>query len=174
MRPWQKVGADIFHRDDSTYLVILNYLSRFIKFAKLLSTTSKAIVVHRKSWFECSRVPLQVCSDNRPQFSSDTFLKVMEQLSGLFRLQNSFLRNCLIHTLHSWLIAPVLSLGGTALVPGRKLCTTVPMHTSLLTPRRPDLPSFVDNQSNKNRSHTTTLATEQRPCPHYTLVTVSG
>lgn len=70
--PWQKVGADLFQLDDSMYLVMFDYFSRFIEVAKLLSTTSTVVMERIKSWFARNGIPLQVITDTGPQLSSDT------------------------------------------------------------------------------------------------------
>ena len=72
-RPWQKVGIDIFEWKKSTYLLAIDYYSRYIEVAKLTSTTSKAVVQHLRSIFSNHGIPENVISDNSPQFSSSCF-----------------------------------------------------------------------------------------------------
>ena len=72
-RPWQKVGTDIFEWKKSSYLLAIDYYSRYIEVAKLTSTTSKAVVQHLKSIFSHHGIPKTVISDNGPQFSSSCF-----------------------------------------------------------------------------------------------------
>ena len=71
--PWQKVGVDLFEYKKSSYIIIIDYFSRFIEIAKLTSTSSTAVITHMKSIFARNGIPYCVMSDNGPQFSADTF-----------------------------------------------------------------------------------------------------
>ena len=72
-RPWEVVGADLFEWNQHQYLLIVDYLSRYIEIAKLSSTTSAAVIQHLKSIFARHGIPSTVRTDNGPQFSSDLF-----------------------------------------------------------------------------------------------------
>lgn len=72
-RPWQKVGADLFTFKDGTYLLVVDYYSRFVEIAKLTPTRSEDVVVHLKSIFARHGIPELFFSDNGPQFSSQYF-----------------------------------------------------------------------------------------------------
>lgn len=72
-RPWQKVGIDLFEWANKTYLLIIDYLSRYIEVAELKVTSSEATVRALKDVFAHHGYPETVVSDNRPQFSSETF-----------------------------------------------------------------------------------------------------
>ena len=71
--PWQKVGTDLFEWKDSTYLLIIDYFSRYIEIAKLHHTTSEDVILHMKSIFARHGIPEVVMSDNGPQYSSYQF-----------------------------------------------------------------------------------------------------
>ena len=73
-RPWQKVGIDLFAWDKKTYLVTVDYYSRFFEVDELLSTTSAAVMRKLSSHFAQHGIPETVISDNGPQFASDEFL----------------------------------------------------------------------------------------------------
>ena len=49
--PWQKIGVDLFHLNGATYLVAVDYFSRFPEVTKLTSTTSPAVITVLKSRF---------------------------------------------------------------------------------------------------------------------------
>ena len=72
--PWQKVGIDLFAWDKKTYLVTVDYYSRFFEVDELLSTTSAAVIRKLSSHFARHGIPETVISDNGPQFTSDEFL----------------------------------------------------------------------------------------------------
>ena len=68
--PWQKVGSDLFYFQGTTYLLIVNYYSRYPEITKLSSTTSDSIVRALRSIFSRLRIPEVLISDNRPQYAS--------------------------------------------------------------------------------------------------------
>ncbi|XP_054871220.1 uncharacterized protein K02A2.6-like [Amphiprion ocellaris] len=72
-RPWQKVGADLFTLNNSNYVLLVDYYSRFVEMAKLTPTRSEDVIVHLKSIFSRHGIPEIFYSDNGPQFSSQQF-----------------------------------------------------------------------------------------------------
>ena len=71
--PWQKVGTDLFHFKGATYLLVVDYFSRYPEITKLTSTTSFDIINALKSAFSRYGIPEMVMSDNGPQYSSQEF-----------------------------------------------------------------------------------------------------
>ena len=68
--PWEKVATDLFHFNSATYLLIVDYFSRFIEVAKLSTQSSLEVIRHTKSVFSRHGIPREVISDNGPQYSS--------------------------------------------------------------------------------------------------------
>ena len=91
-RPWEKVETDIFEWRNSSYLLVIDYYSRYIEVAKLSSMTSQNIVQHLKSLFARHDIPETVVSDNGPQYSAAFFKSFSEQYSlhMLQAAQNTF------------------------------------------------------------------------------------
>ena len=71
--PWQKVGSDLFEWNKSTYLLIVDYYSRYIELAKLRNTTADEVILHTKSIFARHGIPERLISDNGPQYTSEAF-----------------------------------------------------------------------------------------------------
>ena len=71
--PWQKLGTDLFEWDKSTYLLIVDYYSRYIEVSKLCNTSANAVILHTKSIFARHGIPKQMISDNGPQYTSEAF-----------------------------------------------------------------------------------------------------
>lgn len=71
--PWQCIGCDLFTLDGRDYLVTCDYYSRWIEVDHLTSTTSAAVITKLKHHFSREGIPLEVRSDNGPQFSSEEF-----------------------------------------------------------------------------------------------------
>ena len=67
--PWQKVGTDLFLLNGATYVVIVDYFSRYPEVIKLASTTSRSVIVALQSTFARHGIPEIVVSDNGPQYS---------------------------------------------------------------------------------------------------------
>ena len=71
--PWQRVAADLFEWQNTPYLLVVDYYSRFIEIAKLTSTSSLAVIHHFKSIFARYGIPVELTTDNGPQFSANVF-----------------------------------------------------------------------------------------------------
>ena len=72
-RPWHKLGTDLFHFSNNTYLLLADYGSKFPILRKLNSTTSAGVIEHMKMIFSEHGIPEILMSDNGPQFSSSEF-----------------------------------------------------------------------------------------------------
>lgn len=73
--PWQKVAVDLFEWRKHTYLLLIDYYSRYIEIAKLGSLAACEVIIHLKSIFARHGIPEQIISDNGPQFASMEFAK---------------------------------------------------------------------------------------------------
>ena len=71
--PWQKIGTDLFALDGTTYLLAVDYFSRYPEVVKLTSTTSQSAINALKSLFSRYGIPEEVVSDNGPQYDSHEF-----------------------------------------------------------------------------------------------------
>ena len=50
--PWERVAADLFQLNGSTYLLVVDYFSRYPEVLKLNSTTSKTVISTLKLIFK--------------------------------------------------------------------------------------------------------------------------
>ena len=66
--PWQKVALDFLEYDRKTYLLVVDYYSRFIKIALMTTMTIAQIVRHVQSMFARHGFPETLVSHNGPQF----------------------------------------------------------------------------------------------------------
>ena len=72
--PWAKVGADLFSHADNEYLVTVDYLTNFWEVDNLSHDTSSGKVIYRlKQQFARHGIPVELCTDNGPQFTSKKF-----------------------------------------------------------------------------------------------------
>ncbi len=78
-RSWAKLGVDLFHFDQSEYLLCVDYYSKYPEIAKLPQTTSKHVIIALKSMVARHGIPDEVMSDNGPQFSSEEFRQFAEE-----------------------------------------------------------------------------------------------
>ncbi|GFO02434.1 Pol polyprotein [Plakobranchus ocellatus] len=72
-RPFQKVAVDICELNHETYLVSVDYYSRYIDINKLSNITSNAVINKMKMNFSQHGIPEIVISDNGRQFTSQEF-----------------------------------------------------------------------------------------------------
>ena len=157
--PWQKVGTDLFERKQVSYLLVVDYYSRYIEIAKLSSTTSRGVINHLKSIFVRHGIPQIVVSDNRPQYSSSKFTqfardykfnhitssphvpqaigeseRAVQTVKGLLKQSND---PCL--ALLAYRSTPLkLGYSPAELLIGRALRTTIPIPLVQLKPKLPN------------------------------------
>ena len=67
---WHIVPTDLFKTQNSKYLLIVDYYSRFPVLHKLGSTTSRVLVQEMKAVFSELGVPNIIVSDGGPQYTS--------------------------------------------------------------------------------------------------------
>ncbi|KAJ8346897.1 hypothetical protein SKAU_G00282980 [Synaphobranchus kaupii] len=81
-RPWQRLGTDLFHWDKSTYLLVVDYFSRYIEVAQLHMTTTNTVIAALKNVFGRHGVAETIVSDNGPQYSSSAFQYRFEHITS--------------------------------------------------------------------------------------------
>ncbi|XP_046392169.1 uncharacterized protein LOC124160378 [Ischnura elegans] len=70
-RPWMMVGMDIVTVRNQSFLVVVDYFSRYPEVARLTSTTAAAVIGKIKAIFARFGIPEVVRSDNGPQFRGE-------------------------------------------------------------------------------------------------------
>ena len=75
---WTKLATDIFHFEEASYLLIVNYTSRHPVVCKLISMTDQHVASHFK--LICSEYgwPETLVSDNGPCYTSESFTTLMK------------------------------------------------------------------------------------------------
>ena len=71
--PWQIVASDLFEWNGGSYVLVVDYYSRYWEVAVLHSTTSTAVINKLRQIFARHGIPETVKSDNGPQYSSAEF-----------------------------------------------------------------------------------------------------
>lgn len=78
-RPWEILGTDLFKFEESEYLVIADYYSKFPFVRKMPKLcTSEAVIAASKQIFSEQGIPTCVMSDNGPQFASQSYQNFAE------------------------------------------------------------------------------------------------
>ncbi|KAL8608117.1 hypothetical protein ACOMHN_016572 [Nucella lapillus] len=72
-QPWSRLGMDLFDLRGKTYLLIVDYYSRWVEIKPLPNSTSAETINQTKSVFAAQGIPDVVVSDNGPQFASEEF-----------------------------------------------------------------------------------------------------
>ncbi|XP_048747335.2 uncharacterized protein K02A2.6-like [Ostrea edulis] len=75
LRPWQKLGLDLFELNRKSFLTVVDYFSKFFEICELQSTTSSSIIKKLKPIFARHGIPEELISDNAPNLVSDEFRK---------------------------------------------------------------------------------------------------
>ena len=69
--PWQKGGSDLFHLNGATYLLTVDYYSRYPEIVKMTSTTSESTTKALRSIYSRLGFPEILISDSGPQYASE-------------------------------------------------------------------------------------------------------
>ncbi|XP_040063418.1 uncharacterized protein K02A2.6-like [Ixodes scapularis] len=70
IRPWEKVAMDFFYHGGTTYLLVVDYYSKFVEVKKMSTTTASALISVLKELYACHGIPSEVVSDQGPPFDS--------------------------------------------------------------------------------------------------------
>ena len=77
--PWQRVATDLFVWKQTSYLLVVDYYSRYIEIASLRTTNSRGVIQKLKTVFARHGIPECLVSDNGPQFASQEFQQFSEE-----------------------------------------------------------------------------------------------
>ena len=155
--PWQKVGSDLFELNGTTYVLVVDYFSRYLEVVKLTSLTSLSVISVLKSVFSRHGIPEVLVSDNGPQYASQVFEQFAlaygfkHTTSSPYYPQGNGLAERTVKTVKSLLKKaddpylallsyrttplPWCGLSPTQLLMGRHLRTSLPQTNSKLTPQ---------------------------------------
>ena len=162
--PWERVAADLFQLNGSTYLLVVDYFSRYPEVIQLTSTTSKSVISSLKSIFSRHGIPSVLMSDNGPQFDSSDMKEFANtygfnhitssphypQSNGLVERTVKTIKALLRHTndpclaLLSYRSTPLpwCNFSPSELSMGRKVKTDIPQTANHFTPQWHFLPDF--------------------------------
>ena len=172
--PWQQIGTDLFHFENNTYLIAIDYFSRYPEVITLSSTTSKSVILALKTIFARHGIPETVISDNGPQYSSEEFQQFaieynfshvtssphIPQCNGQAKRGVKTVKKLLKNakdpflSLLSYRATPLpwCKLSPAELLMGRVIRNSVPQIAETLLPKWPYLEKFrKDNSSFKQR-----------------------
>ena len=77
--PWTKLAINIFHFEGDSYLLLVNYTSRYPIICKLTSMTAQHVIGHLKVIFSEYSWPDAIVSDNGPCYTAEAFTKTMQE-----------------------------------------------------------------------------------------------
>ena len=69
--PWEKVASDLFYLNGKTYILVVDYFSRYLEVQSMSSTTSGQTVQALKAIFSRHGIPSTFVSDNGTQYASE-------------------------------------------------------------------------------------------------------
>ena len=164
--PWERIATDLFEMNKQTYLLLVDYYSRYPEVIKLNSTTSSSVIAAMKSVFSRHGIPHTVISDNGPQYDSAemkqfsstygfnhiTSSPYYPQSNGLAERTVKTIKSLLVETPDIYLALlsyratplPWCRLSPAELLMGRRLRTDVPQVANLLIPDWPHLQGFEE------------------------------
>lgn len=158
-RPWQKVAIDFFHLSSVTYILVVDYFSKYIELQHLHHTTASTVINALKTCFARFGIPDEIVAVNGPPFDSKEFHEFCLNWDIFFNpsspgypRSNGQVERC-IQTIKSSLFkaaqdkndahlvlieyrnTPMDGLPSPAeMLMGRRIRTMIPTHPSLLVP----------------------------------------
>ena len=164
-RPWQMLGTDLFQFRGQTYLLVIDYYSRYPEIALLgnYDSSSGKLITHLKSIFSRHGIPVTLLSDNGPQYASQEFQRFAAEYgfthvtSSPYYPRGNGAAERGVQTIKRMLMKekdPYLALlayrtspqlgqySPAELLMGRRLRTTVVTHPDDLVPKLPDHDRF--------------------------------
>ena len=161
---WQRVASDLFVLKGKSYLLVVDYFSRYPEVVKLKATTSGSIIDALKGVFSRHGIPETLVSDNGPQYASQEFMEFTKlygfahvtssphfpQSNGhaeravktVKRLLNESKDPYMALLIYRTTPLPWCNLTPAELLMGRKLRTNLPQIQELLKPSWPYLEKF--------------------------------
>ena len=166
--PWSTIGCDLMEHRGKSYLVVVDYLSRYLDVIPMTSTTSARVIAHLHSLFAVHGIPDTVVSDNGPQFGSAEFRsfatsygfthrtsspqypqsngeaeRAVRTAKGLLE-KNTSLADALL----AYRATPLANgFAPAQLLFGRRLRTTLPVTAEQLKPEWPDLTAVAEKEA---------------------------
>ncbi|XP_028418586.1 uncharacterized protein K02A2.6-like [Dendronephthya gigantea] len=163
-RPWQLIATDLFILEKVTYLLVVDYYSRYVEVVALTKDTSSTKIIQAlKAIFARHGIPDEVRSDNGPQYHSDEFAQFAKewgfkhstssprypQANGEVERAVRTVKNILkkekdpAKAMLAYRSTPLASGYSPAeLLMGRKIKSTIPIMTQQLTPQLPNQELF--------------------------------
>ena len=77
--PWSKVASDIFHYESKSYLLVVDYTSRFPIVREIRSMSAQHIAEHFRLIFSDYGWPDTLVSDNGPCYDAEMFTSLMKE-----------------------------------------------------------------------------------------------
>ena len=77
--PWTKIATDIFQFEGDSYLLLVDYTSRYPVICKLTSMTAQNVIGNLKVIFSEYGWPDAIVSDNGPYYTAEAFTKTMQE-----------------------------------------------------------------------------------------------
>ena len=77
--PWQQVAGDLFELQGTTYLLVIDYYSKYIEVLSLDQTSAAGVIRKMKAIFARHGIPLTVMTDNAQQFKAKCFQEFAQE-----------------------------------------------------------------------------------------------
>ena len=81
LRPWEVLGADVFHFNTHNYLCIIDYHSKFPVIKRMEGLSLESQIATTKVIFAEYVIPHKIMSDTGTNFVSDKFRKFCSRLN---------------------------------------------------------------------------------------------
>lgn len=171
--PWQRVAVDLCTFKGNDFLIIVDYYSRWIEILHVRVTSAAACIAKLKDSFARFGIPMELISDNGPQFASSDFKLFAKKYGFTHTTTSPYLPNAngeaeravqtakgILRQEDPWLgllvyrdtVIAATGHSPSQLMLGRHIRTTLPTLPSALKPNwpNPDLIRMKDNKAKQS------------------------
>uniref|UniRef100_A0A131YJ66 RNA-directed DNA polymerase n=1 Tax=Rhipicephalus appendiculatus TaxID=34631 RepID=A0A131YJ66_RHIAP len=79
VRPWEQLAVDFFHCQGNTYILVVDYFSKYVEVKRMETTTASSVIMVLKDIFARFGIPNVLISDQGPPFDSQAFKSFLQQ-----------------------------------------------------------------------------------------------
>ncbi|XP_037872900.1 uncharacterized protein K02A2.6 [Bombyx mori] len=78
-QPWDIIGADMFFYKNNIYLMVVDYLTKYVEIINMVDQSTQSHILALKQMFARWGIPTKLCTDDASQFNSYEFQEFVKE-----------------------------------------------------------------------------------------------